>query len=60
MTHIITARKVSEGYVFTRVCLSRGACVAGGGCMAVGMRGGGVCVAGGHAWQGGVCCRGGM
>ena len=56
------ANEVCEGYVFTGVCLSvhrgrsawqGGACVAG--CVCVwqgGMHGRGMCVAGGHAWQG--------
>ena len=44
--------------VVGRVCVrgmhGRG-CVAEGTCMVGGVRGGGACVAGGHAWQGGMC-----
>ena len=47
------ANEVREGYVFTGVCLSTGACIAGG----VHGRG---CALWGHAWHGGVCGRGGM
>ena len=46
---------------------SRGACMAwrgmcGGGCLAGGVHGGGggLCMAGGHAWQEGIHGRGGM
>ena len=48
-----SANEVCEGYVFTGVCLStEGVCMVGMWGMCGGHEG---CVAGGHAWQGGMC-----
>ena len=49
---------ICEGYVFTRVSVNRGGWRAWQGSVRGGMHGGGACVAGGQAWQGGMCGRG--